>query len=488
VDFEVWAPQASAVAVRVNGADHALERDGEYRRGSAPARHGDDYLFVVDGDALPDPCSRRQPDGVRGPSRIVDTSTFGWSAAAWNGVALDELVLYELHVGTFSEEGTFDGAIPHLRELAGLGVTAVEVMPAATFPGERGWGYDGLYAYAPHEAYGGPESFARFVDAAHREGLGVVLDVVYNHLGPGHEAIAAFGPYFTDRHETFWGPAFDYAQRGVREWAIQNAELWVRDYKVDGLRLDAVHAVFDDGSPHVLAELAERVRAQNPRVLVISEMETGDLRPIEEWGHDAQWADELHHELHVLLTGEREGYYAAYGSAAGLAAQLRRAPPERFVVCSQNHDQVGNRALGDRPASDELRVRAAVVLFAPETPLLFMGEEYGERRPFQFFTDHIDPAVAQATREGRKQEFARFAAFAGEDVPDPQARETFERSKLDRSRADEELRAFYRELLALRRELPREVVVETEGRSLRARRGDVELRVDFDAKTAELVR
>jgi maltooligosyltrehalose trehalohydrolase len=297
-----------------------------------------------------------------------------------------------------------------------------------------------------------------------------------------------FGPYFTDRHTTFWGPALDYSRRGVREWAIQNAELWVRDYQVDGLRLDATHTVFDESATHVLAELAERMRAINARVLVTSEIETGDLRAIGEWGHDAQWADELHHELHVLLTGEREGYYGAYGSVEGLAAQLRRTPPERLVVCSQNHDQVGNRALGDRPAADELRVRAATVLFAPQTPLLFMGEEYGEQRPFQFFTDHIDPAIAEATREGRKQEFARFAAFAGEDVPDPQAKETFERSKLDRSRADESMRAFYRELLALRRELSRSIDVETEGRTLRARRGTVELRVDFDAKSAELVR
>jgi maltooligosyltrehalose trehalohydrolase len=474
--------------VRVNGADHPLQPNGELWRGAASARHGDDYLYVVDGKTLPDPCSRWQPDGVRGPSRVLDPSRFGWSAATWSeGLHLDELVLYELHVGTFSDDGTFKGAIPHLKQLAALGVTAVEVMPIATFPGDRGWGYDGLYTFAPHKAYGGPEGFARFVDAAHREGLGVVLDVVYNHLGPGNEAIDAFGPYFTARHETFWGPALDYSERGVREWAIQNAELWVRDYHVDGLRLDAVHTVFDESATHVLAELAERVCLANPRVLVTSEIETGDLRAIDEWGHDAQWADELHHHLHVLLTGEREGYYAEYGSVEGLAEQLRRTPPERLIVCSQNHDQVGNRALGDRPATEELRVRAATILFAPQTPLLFMGEEYGERRPFQFFTDHIDPAIAQATREGRRNEFAHFAAFAGDDVPDPQAKETFERSKLDRSRADEELRAFYRELLVLRRELPRQIEVDTDGCTLRARRGPVELRVDFDAKTVELV-
>ncbi len=485
VDFEVWAPAVSSVVVRVNGEDHALAQveDG-FWRGPAPARHGDDYVLVADRGEWPDPASRWQPAGVRGTSRVLDASRFDLRPL---GLALDELVLYELHVGTFSDEGTFDGAIPHLRALAELGVTAVEVMPIATFPGKRGWGYDGLYTSAPHEGYGGPEAFARFVDAAHEEGLGVVLDVVYNHVGPGNEALLAFGPYFTDRHETFWGDALDYSERAVREWAIQNAELWVRDYGVDGLRLDAVHAVFDDSPHHVLAELADRVRAIEPRTLVTSEIETGDLRPIEEWGHDAQWADELHHELHALLTGECESYYAGYGSLEGLAAQLRRKPPERLIVCSQNHDQVGNRAVGDRPAADELRIRAAVLLFAPQTPLLFMGEEYGERRPFQFFTDHIDPAIAEATREGRRREFAGFAGFSSE-VPDPQARATFERSKLDRTRADDELRAFYRELLALRRELPREIEVEIDGTRLRARRGNVELRADFDAKTVEVGR
>ena len=486
MDFEVWAPAATTLAVRVNGDEHALSRgDDGFWRGEASARHGDDYLLVADGVELPDPASRWQPYGVRGASRVLDTRQFDLEPV---GLTLDELVLYELHVGTFTEEGTFDGAIRHLGALAELGVTAVEVMPIGTFPGTRGWGYDGLYTSAPHEAYGGPEAFARLVEAAHDEGLGVVLDVVYNHVGPGSEALRAFGPYFTDRHETAWGDAVDYSQRGVREWAIQNAELWVRDYGVDGFRVDAAHAVFDDSPQHVLAELAERVRAIEPGTLVTAELETGDLRPIEDWGHDAQWADELHHELHALLTEERESYYADYGSLEGLAAQLRREPAERLIVCSQNHDQVGNRAAGDRPAADELRLRAAALLFAPQTPPLFMGEEYGERRPFQFFTDHIDPAIAEATREGRRREFAGFAGFSADDVPDPQARSTFEASKLDRSQPDEELRAFYRELLDLRRELPREIEVEVDGSQLRVRRGNVELHADFESKTVEVRR
>jgi maltooligosyltrehalose trehalohydrolase len=486
VDFEVWAPGASLVGVRLNDADHSLVRgvDGLWHA-SVEARHGDDYVYVLDGAAWPDPCSRWQPNGVRGPSRILDASRLSPKP---RGATLEELVLYELHVGTFSDEGTFDGAIPHLAPLAELGVTAVEVMPIGTFPGDRGWGYDGLYTWAPHEVYGGPEGFGRFVEAAHEAGLGVVLDVVYNHVGPGDEALRGFGPWFTDRHETGWGDALDYSRWGVREWAIQNAELWVRDYGVDGLRLDAVHAVFDDGPKHVLAELAERVRALEPATLVISEVETGNARPIERWGHDAQWADEFHHELHVLLTGEREAYYAGYGAVEGLAAQLRRTPPEPLVFCSQNHDQVGNRAAGDRPGTDELRVRAALLLFAPQTPLLFMGEEYGERNPFQFFTDHIDPFIADATREGRRREFAEFAGFSAEDVPDPQARETFERSTLDRSRADEQLRGFYRQLLELRRTLPRQIEVDVDGRRLHMRRGGAELRIDLDARTAELHR
>jgi maltooligosyltrehalose trehalohydrolase len=486
VDFEVWAPSASHVAVRVNGSEQPLsERDGSWS-GSASAAPGDRYRYLVDGAEWADPCSRSQPEGVRGPSQVVDTTSFAWDAQDWHGLELESLVLYELHVGTFSDEGTFDAATHHFDELVELGVTAIEVMPIATFPGERNWGYDGLFTYAPHPVYGGPEGFARMVDAAHAAGLGVVLDVVYNHVGPGNELLRAYGSYFTDHYETFWGDALDYSQRGVREWAIQNAEMWIRDYKVDGLRLDATHAVYDESDEHVLAELARRARAIEPRTIVTSEMETGDMRPIEQWGHDAQWADELHHELHVLLTGEREGYYARYGSVDGLAQQLAWGPPERLIVCSQNHDQVGNRAFGDRPHPSEHQIRAAVTLFAVHTPLLFMGEEYGARTPFLFFTDHIDPQIAEATREGRRREFAKFAAFAGEDVPDPQDPTTFERSKLNRSERDDDVYALYRRLLALRRELPREIEVSTTDTTLHARRGSAALVADFGAKRAEV--
>ena len=487
-EFRVWAPTPTSVGVRVGGTIHELERadDGGVWEGQAAAGPGDDYTYVLDGEhAWPDPCSRWQPDGVRGRSRILDPAQL--EIAEGPELRLDELVVYELHVGTFSAAGTFDGVIRQLGALRELGVTAIEPMPVATFPGRRGWGYDGLYTFAPHPVYGGPHGLARLVDAAHREGLGVILDVVYNHVGAGNEALRAFGPYFTDRFgETPWGEALDYAQVGVREWAIQNAELWVRDYGIGGLRLDAVHAIEDDSPRHVLAELAERVRAVNPAALVISEMGLPDFRPLREWGHDAMWLDTLHHALHVALTGEREGYYEDFdGSMAQIARELERPEGARLVACAQNHDQIGNRALGDRLPPELLRVAQAVVLFSPFTPLLFQGEEYGETAPFQYFTDHIDPAIAEATRAGRKREFERFTAF-GEDVPDPQDEATFERSKLDARPAE----PFLAELLRLRGELPPELTVSCDeaARTLELRRGPAMLRVDFTSHDVRLER
>jgi maltooligosyltrehalose trehalohydrolase len=478
VEIRVWAPAASRLAVRIGGREHTLDEvDEGIWTADVFADPGDDYLLVLDGDALPDPWSRSQPEGARGPSRVVDTSSF--SIAPGPELALDELVLYELHVGAFTPEGTFDGVVPHLRALRELGVTAIELMPVATFPGDRGWGYDGIYAYAPHHAYGGPGGLARLVDAAHREGLGVFLDVVYNHLGPGGDAVARFGPYFTGRHQTAWGDALDYSQRGVREWAIQNALMWTTDYRVDGLRLDAVHAVHDDSPVHVLRELRERVPG-----LITSEMGHDDFRPLEEWGHDAMWLDNLHHELHVALTGEREGYYARHGSPEGLVRELRRPQPERLIVSAQNHDQVGNRALGDRLPPDAHRLALAVVLFSTFTPLLFMGEEHDEEAPFQFFSDHPDELFAEATREGRRREFAAFTAFSGDEVPDPQARATFDRSRVSHGEPDH----FYRELIALRRRLPRELEVQLAWPVLTLRRGDAILVADLETRDVELRR
>jgi maltooligosyltrehalose trehalohydrolase len=457
--------------VSVLGAELDPGADGVFT-GLVEASPGDDYRYVLDGgQAWPDPCSRWQPDGVLGPSRILDTTSFEIRP----GPTVDALVLYELHLGAFTEEGTFDAAVPYLAGLANAGITAVELMPVATFPGNRGWGYDGLYTWAPHPAYGGPQGLARFVDAAHAVGLAVIVDVVYNHVGPGSEALTAFGPYLTTA-ATLWGQAIDYSQRGVREWAIENAELWTRAYRIDGLRLDAVHAIGDDSPLHVCAELKQRVGES----LVISETSPGDRRPIEEWGHDAQWDDTLHHALHALLTGERDGYYSEYGSLDDVIRALHGATPQ-IVACAQNHDQVGNRALGDRLSPDQDRVALGTVLFARSIPLIFMGEESGETRPFQFFTDHIDPAIAEATRAGRKKEFESFAAFAA-DLPDPQDASTFMRSKLSHGPVE----GWFRRAVAERRSLVDDLEVERLGdHVLRLRRGPRTLTVDFAALTLD---
>jgi maltooligosyltrehalose trehalohydrolase len=320
------------------------------------------------------------------------------------------------------------------------------------------------------------------VNAAHAADVGVILDVVYNHLGPGSQMLTTFGPYLTVDSTTLWGDALNYSQRGVREWAIQNAEMWIRDYHVDGLRIDAAHAIVDHSKPHLLAELAGRIHALNPKAIVISEMEIGDLRPIERWGHDAQWCDELHHAVHVLLTGERDGYYARYGRIADLARAFERPQRSRFVVCAQNHDQVGNRALGDRLHGRKLRLAAFCSLLSPGTPLLFMGEEYDEQHPFQFFTDHIDPEIAEATRVGRRREFEAFSSFAGKTIPDPQSESTFLGSKINPAFGDPGTRAYYHRLIQLRKQLhgaPVRTFVDEERRMLRVTRGQIQLAMNF---------
>jgi len=485
VEFRVWAPQRDDVWVRVGDREHALTPAGHgVHEARVPAQAGEDYVYVLDGQDLPDPNSRHQPEGLRGPSRIVDAGAFPWTDQDFSAHALRDLVIYELHIGTFTAEGTFDAAIEHLPALAQLGVTAIEVMPVAEFPGAHGWGYDGVYLSAAQSSYGGPAGFQRLVDAAHAAGLSVILDVVYNHVGAsGNTALEAFGPYFTERYSTFWGQAINYDDEWsdpVREWVIQSAEGWVRDFHVDGLRLDAIHAIFDSGAKPIMAQLAERVQAARPGALVIAESGMNDpkvIRPREEggFGHDAQWADDFHHALHALLTGEREGYYEEFGAVADLAKAFARpfvhdggfstfrkrrfgAPAddrglEQFVVFDQNHDQVGNRALGDRLPAPVRPLAAFVTLLSPFVPMLFMGEEYGETAPFQFFSDHIDEEIATATRDGRRREFAAFAQFHGEEVPDPQDPATFERSKLTRER-DPETERLYARLLSVRKTLP----------------------------------
>lgn len=519
-EFRVWAPKAEeGVAIRLAGrgsGGQALEPAGYgIWSGVLDAAPGDDYWVLLDGRRRPDPCSRHQPKGLRGPSRVVDTGAFEWTAAAPR-VAAEDLVVYEMHVGCFTSVGTFDAAHEHLGGLAALGVTAIEVMPVAAFPGERGWGYDGVYIYAPFEPYGGPAGLARLVDAAHAAGLAVILDCVYNHLGvSGAKAMTDFGPYFADGRQTGWGKGLNYdgaRSDPVREWAIQNAEMWVRDYRIDGLRLDAVHAIHDESPTHLVAELTDRVHAIRDDALVIAESNANDpatIRPpaVGGWGADAQWADDFHHSLRTLLTGERQGYYADFGRVADLAKAFHRpfvydgrysrvrerrvgAPaedraPSQFVVCSQNHDQVGNRAFGDRMPRAARPLAALCVLLAPFTPMLFMGEEYGEDAPFQFFTDHTEKRIAEATRKGRRREFEAFVEFAGE-IPDPQDPATFARSKLTR-RGDPALEELYRRLLELRRELAAvpgggetaAVAFDEEGRWLRVARAGHEIVCNF---------
>ena len=514
-EFRVWAPRAQRVALRVGGDDHELEDEGfGIRSVTVEAPHGTDYSYVVDGEELPDPSTRWQPQGLRGPSRVVDPAAFEWSDAEFATPALEDLVLYELHVGTFTREGTFDAAIEHLPELAALGVNAIELMPVAEFPGRHGWGYDGVYLSAAQSSYGGPEGLQRLVDAAHSHGLAVILDVVYNHLGAsGVQAMEAFGPYFTEKYETFWGKAVNYDDEHsdpVREWVLQSAEGWIRDFHLDGLRLDAIHAIADAGAEHLVQAIARRVHAQSPRALVIAESGLNDPKVMTDWGCDAAWADDFHHALRVLLTGDRSGYYEEFGTVADLAKAFGRphvhdgvystfrkrrfgAPaghvePHRFVVFAQNHDQVGNRAFGDRLPAEARPLAAFATLLAPFTPMLFMGEEYSEPAPFQFFSDHIDEEIAVATREGRRREFAAFAEFAGEEVPDPQDPATFERSKLTREESPE-TRDLYARLIAARRDLDGEAEIleaDEQRRRLLVRRGAHRLAMNFGDEPWEL--
>ena len=498
--FRVWAPRAAEVALDRDGALTPLEPAGHGVYGAdIPAAPGTDYAYLVDGARLPDPCSRWQPDGLRGPSRVLDAGAFAWTDGGWRPPELRDLVLYELHVGTFSQEGTFEAAIPHLRPLRELGITAIELMPVAEFPGRHGWGYDGVYLNAAHSAYGGPLALQRLVDAAHAEGLAVILDVVYNHLGAsGVEAMEAFGPYLTDKHSTPWGRAInldDARSDPVREWISQSAERWIRDFHVDGLRLDAIHALRDSNPEHIVAAIARRAHAANPRALVIAESGLNDpnvMRP-DGWGCDAAWADDFHHALHVALTGETDGWYAEFDDIGTLVKAFHRphvhdgafstfrgrrfgAPaddvaPERFVVFSANHDQVGNRAFGDRLPVSARPLAALLTCLAPFMPMLFQGEEYGERAPFLFFSDHIDAKIADATREGRRREFATFAAF-GREVPDPQDPATFAASKLTGEGKPPGLRELYAAALALRAGLAgEEAHAHADGRRLTVRRG-----------------
>jgi maltooligosyltrehalose trehalohydrolase len=504
-EFRVWAPGKEAVGVVVNGREVPMRPSagGWWASSVDGAGPGSDYSFRINGGpARPDPRSPSQPEGIDGPSRVVDHAAFAWTDGGWRGLPLAGSVLYECHVGTFSAEGTFDGAIAHLDHVAGLGVDAIELLPAAEFSGPRGWGYDGVDLFAPHHAYGGPDGLKRLVDAAHSRGLGVIMDVVYNHLGPAGNYLPEFGPYFSGRHQTNWGPAINFDGPGsdeVRRFVIDNALMWLRDYHCDGLRLDAVHAIADDSATHILEELGAEVAAlaanQGRPLFLVAESDLNDPRFVRGteaggYGLDAAWADEWHHALHATLTGERGGYYEDFGPLPLLAKALRQAwvydgiyspfrdrvfgrPPaglhgSQFVVCTQNHDQVGNRAVGERSGAlmsdGRLRVAAALLLTSPFVPLLFQGEEWGAGTPFQYFTGHADPELGRVVSRGRRAEFAAFGwsekgeGEVGGGLPDPQDPATFERSRLDWAELNKErhaaLLAWYTELIGLRRRVP----------------------------------
>jgi len=504
VHFRVWAPAASRVEVEFTESGDCLplsaQADGVWAAHIPRARPGTRYRYRLNGAlARPDPYSRSQPEGVHGPSAVVDPEAFEWHDAGWRGSHIDGLVIYQCHVGTATPAGTFDSLIDELPRLQRLGINAIEPLPVAEFPGGRNWGYDGVNLFAPAHVYGGPEALKRFVDAAHQRGLGVILDVVYNHLGPDGNYLRDFAPeYFTDRHQTPWGAAINYAGPGsewVRKLVVDNARYWVHEFHVDGLRLDATHAIFDDSNVHVLAELTQAVRTSLPaqrHVVLIAETSENDVRYLQPvgdggFGFDAVWADDFHHSLRRYLAGDHEGYYADYaGTLAEVASCIesgwlyagqttprsgfetprgtpaRGRPANQFVYALQNHDQVGNRAFGERLHHqidrDRYRAASTLLLFLPFTPMLFMGQEFGASSPFQYFTEH-DPALGKLVTEGRRREFQAFAAFADpanrDRIPDPQAAATFVDSKLHVEEADAPagatLQALYQRLLELRR-------------------------------------
>ncbi|MFJ5721284.1 malto-oligosyltrehalose trehalohydrolase [Streptomyces sp. NPDC093149] len=548
--FEVWAPDADSVGLRLGGEPRAMGRDplrDGWWRVEAEASDGDRYGFVLNagadgangGPVLPDPRSRRQPDGPDGESAVVDHSAYEWRND-WAGRGLPGAVLYELHIGTYTDEGTFDAAAARLGHLAELGITHVSLMPVCPFPGTHGWGYEGVSPWAVHEPYGGPEGLKRFVDTAHGLGLAVLLDVVHNHLGPSGNHLPAFGPYFTDTHHTPWGAAVNLDAPGsdeVRAYLLGSALAWLRDYRLDGLRLDAIHALADTRALTFLEELStatDALAAELGRPLsLIAESDLCDPRtttPRESGGIGlhAQWNDDFHHALHTALTGESQGYYADFAAAPlaavaktvtsaffhngtysgfrgrthGRPVDIARTPAHRFVGYAQTHDQIGNRARGDRLSATLspglLACAAALVLTGPFTPMLFMGEEWGARTPWQFFTDHTDPALAEAVRGGRRREFAAHG-WTADDIPDPQDPATRNRSCLDWSEPAREphtrLYAWYRELIALRRTLPDlsdpdlasvRTAHDEQARWLAYRRGDLRIAVNLDEKPATI--
>ena len=497
-EIRVWAPNARQVVIESQNRTVNMARNpaGWWSAEAPFICHGVDYAFRIDGEGpFPDPRSGWQPEGVHGPSRWVDHADFAWSDDQWRQPPMGSAVIYEMHVGTFTAEGGFESAIECVDYLADLGITHLELMPVAEFSGARGWGYDGVDLYAPHHAYGGPEGLKRLVDACHQRGLAVLLDVVYNHLGPVGNYLERFGPYFTDRYATPWGQAVNLDGPGsdeVRRFFIDNALMWLRDYHMDGLRVDAVHAIVDTSAIHFLEQLAAEVKQLEAHLgrslILIAESDLNDPRVVRSpelggYGFDAQWNEDFHHALHAVLTGEREGYYQDYGAIADLAKALTRGfiydgcyslhrrrrhgrpatglSGHRFVGCLQNHDQVGNRAMGERISHllppERLKLGAALVMTAPFIPMLFQGEEWAASAPFLYFTDHQDPELGEAVKQGRRDEFAAFG-WEADAIADPQSEDAFLRSRLDGVEFDKpphaEMFEWHRALIDLRRRLP----------------------------------
>ncbi len=499
-EFTVWAPFLSKVAVKIISSGEILvptekDKEGYWRTTIEGVTPSTIYYFRLNDEKdRPDPASQHQPQGVHGASQVVDHSAFVWSDGNWQGIPLSEMIMYELHVGTFTPDGTFHAIVPRLDELRDTGINTLELMPVSQFPGERNWGYDGVYPYAVQNSYGGPEGLKYLVNECHRRGISVILDVVYNHLGPEGNYLRDFGPYFTDKYKTPWGDAinFDSAySREVRNFFVDNAIYWFHHYHVDALRIDAVHAIFDKGGKHFLSELSERVEAfsqkQGRKYYLIAESDLNDSRVVISresggYGIDGVWCDDFHHSLHTLLTGENRGYYLDFGKIEHLAKSLKEGfvysgeysqfrrknhgnsskdiPAKQMVVFSQNHDQIGNRMLGERLSAlvsfEALKLAAGTVLLSPYIPLLFMGEEYGEDAPFLYFTNHSDPNLIEAVRQGRKKEFGEFK-WQGEP-PDPQSTETYLKSKIDWEKRKQGnykiLLDFYKHLMRLRKTLP----------------------------------
>jgi maltooligosyltrehalose trehalohydrolase len=497
VRFRVWAPGVGSLRLQLSdGRCLPMSRDGEDFEVVVPdARSGDTYSFVFeDGRLRPDPVSRSQPQGVHNASEVIDPDAFVWSDQNWKGIALSDYILYELHIGTFTPEGTFAGAIAKLDHLKELGITAVEVMPVGEFPGARNWGYDQVDLFAPHSAYGGPAGLKSFVDACHRAGIAVVLDVIYNHVGPEGNYLAEFAPYFTDQYRTPWGRAINYDAQfsdGVRRFVIDNALYWLTEYHMDALRLDAIHGIFDFGARHILAELRDRFHEQaahlGRQAWVIAESDLNDVRILHSlqaggYAIDAQWLDEFHHSVRTYLTGANRAYLGGFGQLRHIQKAItegfvydgcysafrkrhfgsssRDLPGDRFVAFVQNHDQVANTSQGARlshlVSMEQYKIAIALLLCSPCLPLLFMGEEFAETNPFLYFTSHGDPGLARLVSEGRWKEFEEFTV-AG-DFVDPQTPEAFERSKITWSLLQEtphqEILKLYRKLIALRKRWP----------------------------------